>query len=213
MARAATVETGSDTRERILVAALQAFAEKGFDGATTREIAARADVNLGLLQYHFGGKPKLWRAAVDRAFAELRSVLETVLADPGAADERERLRRLLRGFVHFVAAHPEFVRMMHDEGKRRGPRMRWLVDRHVRPLYEVTGTLLRRAQERGLLPGGVDPIHFHYVLAGSVGLIFHQAEECKRLAGLDPTDPAAVESHARVVEHLFLGPPSEEKQR
>ena len=63
MARAATLETGSDTRERILVAALQAFAEKGYDGATTREIASRAGVNLGLLQYHFGGKPKLWQAA------------------------------------------------------------------------------------------------------------------------------------------------------
>ncbi len=213
MARAATVEAGSDTSERILVAALEAFAEKGFDGATTREIAARAGVNLGLLQYHFGGKSKLWRAAVDRAFAELRSGLETVLEDSSLADERERTRLLIRGYVRFVARHPEFVRMMHDEGKRRGPRMRWLVDRHVKPLYEVTSALMRRAQERGLLPDHVDPIHFHYVLAGSVGLIFHQAEECKRLAGLDPADPAMVEDHARVVEHLFLGPPSEETPR
>jgi AcrR family transcriptional regulator len=213
MPREATVETGSDTSERILVAALEAFAEKGFDGATTREIAARAGVNLGLLQYHFGGKSKLWRAAVDRAFAELRSGLETVLADSSPADDRERTRLLIRGYVRFVAHHPEFVRMMHDEGKRRGSRMRWLVDRHVKPLYEATATLMRRAQERGLLPGHVDPIHFHYVLAGSVGLIFHQAEECKRLSGLDPSDPAVVEDHARVVEHLFLGPPSEETPR
>ncbi len=124
MPRAASVETGSDTSERILVAALEAFAEKGFDGATTREIAARAGVNLGLLQYHFGGKSKLWRAAVDRAFAELRSGLETVLTDSSPADELERMRLLIRGYVRFVARHPEFVRMMHDEGKRRGPRMR-----------------------------------------------------------------------------------------
>ena len=118
MPRPASVETGSDTSERILVAALEAFAEKGFDGATTREIAARAGVNLGLLQYHFGGKSKLWRAAVDRAFAELRSGLETVLTDSSPADELERMRLLIRGYVRFVARHPEFVRMMHDEGKR-----------------------------------------------------------------------------------------------
>jgi TetR/AcrR family transcriptional regulator len=213
MPRAASGETGSDTSERILVAALEAFAEKGFDGATTREIAARAGVNLGLLQYHFGGKSKLWRAAVDRAFAELRSGLDGVLADSSPGDERERTRRLIRGYVRFVARHPEFVRMMHDEGKRRGPRMRWLVDRHVKPLYEATAALMQRAQDRGLLPDHVDPIHFHYVLAGSVGLIFHQAEECKRLSGLDPSDPAVVEDHARVVEHLFLGPPSKETPR
>ncbi len=42
MARAAAAEAGTDTRERILRAALEAFSEKGLDGATTREIAADA---------------------------------------------------------------------------------------------------------------------------------------------------------------------------
>ncbi len=213
MASVAAAEAGIDSRERILRAALEAFSEKGFDGATTREIAARAGVPLGLLQYHFGAKPKLWRAAVDRAFAELRSGLEAVLADPRPADYRERLRLLIRGHVEFVARNPEFVRLMHDEGKRRGPRMRWMVDRHVKPLHTALVPLIRRAQRGGLLPAGIDPIHFVYILAGAVGVIFHQAEECKRVSGVDPTDPAAVESHARAVEHLFLGPPNEESPR
>ncbi len=213
MARAAVAEAGSDTGERILRAALEAFSENGFDGATTREIAARGGVPLGLLQYHFGGKPKLWRAAVDRAFAELRSGLEAVLVDPTPADDRERLRRLIRGHVHFVARNPEFVRLMHDEGKRRGPRMRWMVDRHVKPLHTALVPLIRRAQQGGLLPAGIDPIHFVYILAGAVGVIFHQAEECKRVSGVDPTDPAAVESHARAVEQLVLGPPNQESPR
>ena len=209
VARAMVVEAGRDSRERILRAALEAFSEQGFDGATTREIAARAGVPLGLLQYHFGGKPKLWRAAVDRAFAELREGLEAVLADPHPADDRERLRLLIRGHVQFVAGNPEFVRLMHDEGKRRGPRMRWMVDRHVKPLYTALVPLIRRAQQGGLLPNGIDPIHFVYILAGAVGVIFHQAEECKRVSGVDPTDPAAVESQSRAVEHLFLSPSSE----
>jgi len=210
MARPAAAEGGSDSRERILRAALEAFSEKGFDGATTREIAAHAGVPLGLLQYHFGGKPKLWRAAVERAFAELRSGLAAILADPSPADERQRMQLLIRGHVQFVARNPEFVRLMHDEGKRRGPRMRWMVDRHVKPLYATLMPLIQRSQEVGLLPSGIAPIHFIYILAGAVGVIFHQAEECKRLAGVDPSDPAAAEAHARAVEHLFLGAPSQE---
>jgi AcrR family transcriptional regulator len=213
MARAAAAEGGSDSRERILRAALEAFSEKGFDGATTREIAAHAGVPLGLLQYHFGGKPKLWRAAVERAFAELRGGLEAILADPGPADERERMQLLIRGHVHFVARNPEFVRLMHDEGKRRGPRMRWMVDRHVKPLYAALMPLIERSQDVGLLPAGIAPIHFVYILAGAVGVIFHHPEECKRLAGFDPADPSAVEAHARAVEHLFLGAPSKETLR
>jgi len=191
-------EASEDTRERILAAALATFSERGFDGASTRQIAARAGVNLGLLQYHFGSKQDLWRAAVERAFAELRGGLEEVLGAPALADERPRARRLVRGYVRFVARNPEFVRIMHDEGKRRGPRMRWLVDHHVKPLYEAFRGLLERAQRHGTLPAHVDALHFHYVLIGAVGLIFHQAE---------------VEAHAEAVEHLLLGPAATEDAR
>lgn len=210
MARAAAAEATTDTRERILEAALQAFASNGFDGATTREIAAGAGVPLGLLQYHFGSKARLWRAAVDRAFAELRAGLDAVLADPTPADDRERIRRLIRGHVEFVARHPEFVRLMHEEGKRRGPRMRWMVDRHVKPMFEALVAVFQRAQQQGLFPPDLVPIHLIYSLVGAVDVIFHQAEECKRVAGLDPADPAAVAAHARTVEHLFLGSASQE---
>jgi TetR/AcrR family transcriptional regulator len=210
--RAAAVE-GGDTRERILEAALTAFAENGFDGARTREIADRAGVPLGLLQYHFGGKQKLWRAAVDRAFEELRAEFASVLAVPGPADFRAQMRRLLRRYVHFVARKPEFVRLMHDEGKRRGPRMRWMVDRHVRPVFGLLLPLAQRLQAERVLPGDIAPIHFVYILAGAVGLIFHQAEECRRVSGIDPADPAEAAAHARAVEHLLLGPADEESPR
>jgi TetR/AcrR family transcriptional regulator len=212
MARAAAVDAGSETQERILLAALEAFAEKGFDGARTREIAAQAGVPLGLLQYHFGNKLALWQAAVDRAFSELRGGLEAILADPRPADDRERLRLLIRAHVEFVSGNPEFVRLMHDEGKRRGPRMRWMVDRHVKPVFDALLPLIAGVQAEGLLPTGVAPVHFVYVLAGAAGVIFHQAEECKRISGIDPADPAATRAHARAVEHLFLGAPGEEKR-
>jgi AcrR family transcriptional regulator len=62
-------QTRDGTRERILAAALQVFAERGFDGARTREIAERAGANLGLIKYYFDSKEQLWKAAVARAFA------------------------------------------------------------------------------------------------------------------------------------------------
>jgi len=206
MPKATAAQGAPDTREAILIAALQAFAEKGFDGATTREIATRAGVNHGLIAYYFGGKPKLWRDAVDRAFAQLGAGLEGVLDDPSIEDDRERTGLLIRSYVRFVAAHPEFVLLMHEEGKRKGERMRWLVDRHVKPMYAAISALLERATFRGRLPADIPPIHFHYILAGAVGVFFHQAEECKRLSGIDPFDDDAVEAHARAVEHLLLGP-------
>ena len=107
----------------------------------------------------------------------------------------------------YVAGHPEFVRLMHDEGKRRGPRMRWLVDRHVKPMFERLTPMIRRLQELGRLPEDVAPLHFVYCLIGAIDVIHHQAEECRRVTGVDPASSSAVEAHARAVEFMLLGPP------
>ena len=190
-----------ETREEILRTALTVFAANGFDGSSTREIAAAAGVNHGLIPYYFKTKEKLWQEAVDLAFGDMKADLERLLADPEIGDDRVRAGRMIRAHVHYVATNPEFVRLMHEEGKRRGPRMRWLVDRHVRPLYDAIAQML----ERGSLQSDVAPVHFFYVLAGAVGVIFHQAEECKRLTGIDPFDPAVIDEHARIVEKMLFG--------
>ena len=209
MARAKLRAEAEDTRETILRAALQAFAEKGYDGAGTREITTQAGVNHGLIPYYFGSKEKLWQEAVDLAFRDMAGGLKELLADPSVTDDRDRAARMIRAHVHYVAAHPEFVRLMHEEGKRRGPRMRWIVDRHVKPLYDAIAALLERGQQAGTLALDVPPVHFFYLLAGSVGVIFHQAEECRRVSGVDPFDPEVIETHAQLVERLLLGPAPE----
>ena len=56
-----------DTRQRILEAAGQTFAEKGFEDATVREICQRADANLAAINYHFGDKARLYIEIVKQA--------------------------------------------------------------------------------------------------------------------------------------------------
>jgi len=192
-----------DTRRRILRGALEVFAEHGFDGARTRDIADAAGVNLGLLQYYFGGKEKLWRATVDDAFGELWAALDEV--DELDVHDPVALETVVRVAVRFAAAHPALVRLMNDEGKRSGPRLRWLVDRHGRRLYETVAAVIGPVRARGLI-ADVDPIHLYYVLIGATGLIFSQAPECRRLVGVDPTTSRAmIEAHADALVRLLLG--------
>ena len=205
MNRVETSRETPGTRESILRAALTAFTAQGYEGASTRNIAARAGVNHGLIPYYFGTKEKLWQEAVDLAFGEMQAGIEAVLGDPALTDDRARAARLIRAHVHFVAERPEFVRLMYEEGKRRGPRMRWLVDRHVRPLYESIAELFARLHRKAGGAPPIPPVHLFYALAGASGLIFHQAEECRRVSGSDPFDDAMVDRHAEVVERMILG--------
>jgi AcrR family transcriptional regulator len=203
--RATRITRPNDTPERILAAALESFSQQGFEGARTRDIAERAKVTLGLVQYHFGTKDELWKAAVERAFEDLEDGAGRLIENPRGLDDRDLLRELIRAHVRFVAEHTEFIRIMHDEGKRRGPRMRWMTDHFVQPLFNRVTPLIASAQTAGILADDVDPTHFVYALLGAVGMFFHQAEECKRLTGIDPFSTAAIEAHSRVVESLFLG--------
>ena len=205
--RAAAVPAGP-ARERILAAALEVFAERGFDGARTRDIAERAGANLGLLTYYFGSKEPLWRAAVSHAFEELAQEVAAVTAQAqseAGADERAQLEQLLRGFVRFLARRPEFMRLMNDESKRDGPRMRWLADHHVKPLAGAMTRIVEQAQARGLVPA-IPTVSFHYIVLGAAGLLFSQAPECKYVTGIDPTDEAVAEAHADALVRLLLGP-------
>src|SRR6185295_10783634 len=125
MAASTRVQLRDATRDRILAAALEVFAECGFDGARTRDIADRAGANLGLIKYYFNDKQQLWKAAVAHAFEELQAgFAERLPARDGAESPLAWLEQAVRQFVHFVARHPEFMRLMNDEAKRDGPRMR-----------------------------------------------------------------------------------------
>jgi TetR/AcrR family transcriptional regulator len=189
------------TRERIVEAALEAFAEKGFHGASTRDIAERAGTNQGLITYHFRSKDELWRAAADRIFGLLAKTLGEQLSALDSDDPRERAREAIRIYVRFAAAHPELFRLMVDEGKNTERRMRWLVDTHLKARYQ------QFAQQFGALVPGFGEAslaHAWYVMAGAASLIFAVAPECRRLTGLDPETDAAVEAHAESVARMLV---------
>jgi Transcriptional regulator len=80
------------TREAILAAARDTFAEHGFDGASIRAIAARAGVDPALVHHYFGTKEQLFRATVDIPF-DPRELLPQITAD-GVEHAGERLLAL-----------------------------------------------------------------------------------------------------------------------
>jgi AcrR family transcriptional regulator len=188
----------------VLTAALDLFSELSFDGATTREIATRAGVTQPLLNYHFSSKDELWRAAVDRLFAELDQALTSRAVGLRGVDELTAAKLLIREFISFSAAHPQLHRLITQECKTDGPRMDWLVEHHIRSQYDRTATLIGGLVEAGYVPD-IPFVHLYYILTGAGPTMFVLAPECRRLAGIDPMAPDVVEAHADAVIALLFG--------
>lgn len=103
-----SAQRGEETRRRVLNAALEIFANVGYEAAHTRQIAEQAGVKLPAIAYYFGSKEGLFRAVVEHIAAQYQKRLEPVatrvragLADPNASHESllELLCELLEAFI------------------------------------------------------------------------------------------------------------------
>jgi TetR/AcrR family transcriptional regulator len=200
----ATRPSAQPTRDRIVAAATELFSERSFDGATTREIAGRAGVTQPLLNYHFHSKEELWRAAVDSLFGLLNRTLDERTTGLRGVDEVTSAKLRVREFVVFSARHPQLHRIIMQESKADGPRMDYLVERHVRPIYLRTIDLFESLARQGAVPP-ISPVHLYYIVTGAGPTMFVLAPECRRLSSLDPSDDAVIEAHADAVCLLLFG--------
>jgi TetR/AcrR family transcriptional regulator len=194
---------GLETRRAILDAALDLFSERSFDGASTRSIAELAGVTQPLLNYHFAGKEELWRAAVDDVFERFRTSMGDRLAGLRGVDDVTIAKLMVRHFVEFSAANPQLHRIIMQESKRAGARLDWLVETHVRPLYENAVAMFDRLAARGDL-APIGPAHLYYLLTGAGASVFVMAPECQRLTGVDPFAPEFVAAHADLVVDMLI---------
>lgn len=98
-------EASGNTRHRLLEAALCVFAEKGYDGAGLREVAAQAQANSALVQYHFGSKEGLYRETLRFVFEQGACKIQDLPPPPSPKDPEARskaiaaLRAHIRLFV------------------------------------------------------------------------------------------------------------------
>jgi AcrR family transcriptional regulator len=208
--------TREDIREQLLESALVEFGTKGFDGASTRSIAQRADAHQPQINYHFASKEALWTAAVDHLFALLGAALAD-LPRPAGTDDPALLAsafaEAIRRFVRFAAAHPELNQIMVHEATEDSDRLRWMVERHVRPLYDAIRVVWQRLRDAGIA-APIDPAMVHYVIVGAASLPFVNAPEARLLTGAEPTDAAWVEAHADgLVATLLPGLPIRRERR
>ena len=189
------------TRQRILQCALELFAENGYDGATTREIASRAGVNHTMIAFYYGGKEKLWNSAVDWLFEESIRAVDLEAVDRGANDV-ERFELLVRHYVRYSARHPEHARLVIQESLRPGKRLRRIVAL-ARRHHEAVAPLIGRLMDQGHIVR-MDPVSIAYIFSSACQSVFVLAREASGIYGKRVLSEAFIESHVAAVISLFL---------
>jgi len=167
------------TRARILAAAVQEFAAKGFAGARVARIARRARVNKRMLYHYFGNKDDLFRAILGQKLGERMTWATAAPDDPA---------EWLAYWLDVVCRDTDWVRLMqwealetgHGAVAREEDRQRaadWAVDE------------MRRRQASGLLDPTLDPAQTLLSMLALTTFPVAFPQIARLLTGLDPTDP------------------------
>jgi AcrR family transcriptional regulator len=179
------------------------FALQGFESASSRTIATKAGVGKAAVDFHFGSKDDLWRAAAEKAFGEFHTTFGTALETSAHMDPRARAEILITEAVVFFAKHPEFQRFLTNTSP--GPRLQWLIETHISPLHAVFDALIADI-DADLGDEVPDRSHLFYMFIGAASTPYEMAEEFDAVNGISPFDADAVTRHAESMILTFLPP-------
>jgi TetR/AcrR family transcriptional regulator, acrAB operon repressor len=163
-----------DSRDEILKAAIQLFANRGFHETSMSEVAREAKVSKALIFWHFKTKEELFLAVLNKL---LEPYVIDFAEESEKLDEREQIRKLIGGYVNFVRENAGSVSFFLRRFMN-GEEMPDAFTDQIRRLYDLYQALLtdriRLAQEKGLCSRSYEPaVMANFVLAALNGLLIN----------------------------------------
>jgi len=198
-------------QETILEAALEAFAERGYDGVSVRELNRQIGVSHNLVHHYFGSKDALWRAAIDHGLNRVNDTWR--LEDLGPLTDVEKMKVGLRRFLEVVARAPAIQRIMEREGAIGGPRLDYIAERYIVP--SLAPGLARFEETTKIEARGLNLASVALLTAAGATAFFTQAALARKIGGPDPFSEEGIERHIRTMTTVLfygvLGRPDDEK--
>ena len=160
-----------ETRERVLKAAAQLFADRGFKKVTVRDICRAARANVAAVNYHFGGKGGLYREVLQLAIETMRATNDAARAAGRGQPVEERLRQYLHVSLcratNSTASH-WIPRLIYREMNDPTPAFDTLVEQGIRPrlddLTAIVAEMFGSAPDHPRVLQCVTSIHAQWML-------------------------------------------------
>ncbi|MEO8144223.1 MAG: TetR/AcrR family transcriptional regulator [Betaproteobacteria bacterium] len=152
-------------RARIVKAALDEFAARGFKGASMDAIAARTHTTRALINYYFGSKEKLYLAVLEQVYAEIREAEGRLDLDHLAPVDA--IRRIVQFTFDYYLSHEGFVRLVVAENQAKGRHLKKSQAMRTlnRPIIDTLASVIARGRGDGSFRAGIDPVEVHMSIA------------------------------------------------
>lgn len=177
------------TREKIIHAALEVFADKGLHGATVVEIAKVAGITGGALYRYFDSKEEIFQAVVDDHTSTIQA-LDMVRELIPELEPKTALKFIARGMFLFVYSDWDFIRMVIGESVKNPDAASPFLDKVLNPSRDFVRECVELWKEKGLLKEEVDPVLATSAFLGMLGYLLVEKDIFKypKLEGVELTD-------------------------
>ena len=192
-----------NTRARIIKCALLIFSTKGFEGGSTREIAAAAGIRQALISHYFENKYALWQEAILSLFADLDGrFIEHRVFDKSRPVE-DRIKSLIRAYTGYTFDHPEHARLMQHAAMQGGEQLEWIDTHLMQRRFDAVLRLMKEAIGAGVFPNA-HPVMLYFSFVGAVHSLYLLEAQVRSLTGFDPRAPGVLDRHFEVLIEIFL---------
>jgi AcrR family transcriptional regulator len=183
-------------RERLLRAAAEEFAQRGYTGASSESISRRAGMSKATFYEHFANKEDCIIALFEVAASVLGEAMADAARGVGSGDATERMRAGTRAFLTTLSEHPEFAQTLLVEIIGAGPRAAQRRDQILQQFADILDAENEAAARRGLIARFGSPYDSFAIVGAITELVSRQV----RLG-----EPGNVLELAPVIDRLIAG--------
>ena len=195
---ATSTAAAPSTADRILNAAEDLFAEKGYSATSLGDVADRVGIRSPSLYNHFKNKEALYEAVLERLLVDFSAPLAELGSGPVT---NERVFQWLEIIVRLHHANPNLARLLQHAALSGGPHTNELIDRLFRPMFqpapEIEGADITLFENTGLRPWAV--MAFNNLVMSYVTM----APMYRDLLGEDPFSDKALENQLNLIKTLL----------
>src|SRR5688572_18920773 len=160
---------GKETRQAILRAAEQVFAERGYAGARMDDVAAEVGIKRASMVYYFRDKRSLYLALLEDLYGELLQSYRTVL-EGSSASARERVLTCVDVWARHVADRPGSVRILMWESARVRRASAEPLAAELAPIQQTVKEILAEGRHDGVFRG-LDALRFIMIVTGATAFL------------------------------------------